>query len=71
MRLSEHIYRTIYSLAGPLLFVKNVCAARVGEMVRVASNEGGETTGEILGIEGDMVLIELYGDSRGLDIQKM
>ena len=71
MRLSEHIYRTISSLAGPLLFVRNVSAARVGEMVRVVSDGGEETTGEILGIEGDTVLIELYGDSRGLDIQNM
>jgi V/A-type H+-transporting ATPase subunit B len=71
MRLSEHIYRTISSLAGPLLFIRNVSAARVGEMVRVVSDGGEQTTGEILGIEGDTVLVELYGDSRGLDIQKM
>jgi len=71
MRLSEHIYRSISSLSGPLLFVRNVFAARIGEMVRVLTDEGGEIAGEILGIEGDTVLIELYGESRGLDIQGM
>jgi V/A-type H+-transporting ATPase subunit B len=48
MRLSEHIYRTVDSLAGPLLFVKNVFAARIGEMVRVVTDEGRGTAGEIL-----------------------
>ena len=69
MRLSDHIYRTVSSLSGPLLFVNNVFAARIGEMVRVVTDEGGEIAGEVLGIEGDKVLIELYSDSRGLDIQ--
>ena len=71
MRLSEHIYRTVSSLAGPLLFVKNVFAARIGEMVKVLTDEGRQLAGEVLGIEGDRVLIELYGESRGLDIQTM
>ncbi|MDA8083291.1 MAG: hypothetical protein M0024_06510 [Nitrospiraceae bacterium] len=71
MRLSEHIYRTVASLAGPLLFVRNVFAARIGEMVKVHTDEGGLLAGEVLGIDGDRVLIELYGESRGLDIQGM
>lgn len=71
MRLSEHIYRTVSSLAGPLLFVTNVFAARIGEMVKVLTDEGGQMAGEVLGIDGNRVLIELYGESRGLDIQGM
>ncbi len=71
MRLSEHIYRTVSSLAGPLLFVKNVFAARIGEMVKVFTDDGEQMSGEVLGIDGDRVLIELYGESRGLDIQGM
>ena len=71
MRLSEHIYRTVSSLAGPLLFVRNVIAARIGEVVKVITDEGGQLTGEVLRIEGDSVLIQLYGDSRGLDIEGM
>lgn len=69
MRLSEHIYRTVSSLAGPLLFARNVMAARIGEVVKVITDEGGQMTGEVLRIEGDSVLIQLYGDSRGLDIE--
>ncbi|NJD56374.1 MAG: V-type ATP synthase subunit B [Nitrospirae bacterium] len=71
MRLSEHIYRTASSLAGPLLFVRNVFAAKFGEIVRIVPDDGAQILGEILRIEGDNVLIELYGESRGLDIQGM
>ncbi len=35
------------------------------------TDDGREIAGEVLGIEGDKVLVELYGDSRGLDIQGM
>jgi V/A-type H+/Na+-transporting ATPase subunit B len=71
MRLSEHIYRTVSSLAGPLLFARNVIEARIGEVVKVITDEGGQMTGEVLRIEKDSVLIQLYGDSRGLDIEAM
>jgi len=71
MRLSEHVYRSVSSLAGPLLFVRNVIAARIGEVVKVITDEGRQMTGEVLRIEGDSVLIQLYGDSRGLDMEGM
>lgn len=71
MRLSEHIYRTVSSLTGPLLFVRNVIAVRAGEVVKVLTDEGRQMTGEVLRIEKDSVLIQLYGDSRGLNIEAM
>jgi V/A-type H+-transporting ATPase subunit B len=72
MRLSEHIYQSVSSLAGSLLFIRDVFAARVGEMVRIVTdNNGKQMVGEVLGIEGDKVLVELYGESRGLSIQGM
>jgi len=71
MRLSEHIYRTVSSLTGPLLFVRNVIAVRAGEVVKVLTDEGRQMTGEVLRIEKDSVLIQLYGDSQGLNIEAM
>ncbi len=68
MRLSEHIYRTISSIAGPLLFVQRVFEARIGEVVRVIAPDGARMEGEVLEIEGDTVLIEVFGETRGLDI---
>lgn len=70
MRLSEHVYRTISTIAGPLLFVQKVFNARIGEVVNVISPDGGRMDAEVLEIDGDTVLIEVFGETRGLDIGK-
>ncbi len=70
MRLSEHRYRTVSAIRGPLLFLQNVIHAKVGEIVKIISDDGLEMEGEILRIEGSSVLIEVYGDTRGLGTEK-
>lgn len=67
MRLSEYIYSSISSIRGPLLFVEKVFNARVGEVVRIRFPDGKEMEGEVLKIDGDTVLIQAYGETRGLD----
>ena len=68
MRLARHSYTTVRSVQGPLLFLERVLEARMGEVVRIAFPDGHEAEGEVLRIEGDVVLIEVVGDSRGLDM---
>ncbi len=68
MRLSEHTYRTISAVAGPLIFVQKVFSARIGEIVKVISPDGKAGDAEVLEIDGDTVMLEVYGDTRGLDI---
>ena len=70
MRLSEHTYRTISTIAGPLLFVEKVYAARIGEVVKVVLPDGRKMDAEVLEIDGDTVLVEVYGATQGLDIEK-
>ncbi|HSD94911.1 MAG TPA: hypothetical protein VLA94_05745, partial [Syntrophales bacterium] len=70
MRLSEHIYRTISTVAGPLLFVQYVQSARIGEVVTVHAPDGRRMEAEVLEIEGDTVLVEVYGTTQGLDIER-
>ena len=69
MRLSEHRYRTISSLAGSLLFVKRVFSARIGELIRILPPDGRIMVGEVLRIEGETILVEVYGETTGLDIE--
>jgi V/A-type H+-transporting ATPase subunit B len=69
MRLSEHRYKTISSIAGPLLFIHGVFNARIGEVVNVYPPDGRKLDAEILEINGDTVLIEIYGETQGLDIE--
>jgi V/A-type H+-transporting ATPase subunit B len=70
MRLSEHTYRTISTIAGPLLFVEHVQSARIGEVVKVVMPDGRRTDAEVLEIDGSTVLIEVYGATQGLDIER-
>lgn len=69
MRLAEHIYRTISSIRGPLLFVERVFSARIGEVVRVIYPDGQTMAGEVLKIEGETVLIQVFGETAGLDME--
>jgi V/A-type H+-transporting ATPase subunit B len=68
MRLSQHSFSTIRSIQGPLIFVEKVMEARMGEVVTIVFPDGRETEGEVLKIELDTVLIQIVGDSRGLDL---
>jgi len=70
MRLSEHTYRTISSITGPLLFVEKVQSARIGEVVRITMPDGGEADAEVLEIDGDTVMVEVYGGTQGLDLER-
>lgn len=70
MRLFEHTYRTISSIAGPLLFVEKVQSARIGEVVRITMPGGGEADAEVLEIDGDTVMVEVYGGTQGLDLER-
>jgi len=68
MRLSEHTFSTILSIKGPLIFVDKVIAARMGEVVTIVFPDGHEIEGEVLKIDGNTVLIQIFGESRGLDM---
>ena len=68
MRLSEHSLSTLVSVQGPLIFVERVIEARMGEAVAIEFPDGHEVEGEVLRIEGDTALIQIFGDSRGLDM---
>lgn len=67
MRLAEHRYRTITAVRGPLLFLERVFAARLGELVTIVAPDGRALDGEVLKIDGDHVVIQVFGDTQGLD----
>lgn len=70
MRLAEHCYRTVSSIRGPLVFVENVFAARIGETVTLKAPDGQLLDGEVLKIDARQVLIQVFGETRGLDLEK-
>lgn len=68
MRLAEHVYTAVTAIRSQLLFVEGVHQVRLGEIVRVRHPDGRESEGEVLLINGSTVLIQLFGESRGLDL---
>jgi V/A-type H+-transporting ATPase subunit B len=56
-------------MAGPLLFVRRVFDAHIGEMVKISTPDKTEMDGEVLEIQENTVLIEVYGEIQGLDMQ--
>ena len=71
MRLSEHKYRTASRVAGQLLYVENIHAARIGEVVKIIGPHNIAFEGEILEIVKGSVLIQLFGETRGLNTENM
>ncbi len=70
MRLAEHCYRSISSIRGPLVFVEKVFAARIGETVTLRAPDGTLLEGEVLKIDGQEVLVQVFGETSGLDLEK-
>ena len=70
MRLAQHSVSTVARVQGPLVFVDKVLEARLGEIVRILFPDGHAAEGEVLKIAGDTVLIQVFGDSRGLDLDR-
>ena len=71
MRLSEHRYKTTARIAGQLLYVEDVHAARIGEVVKVSGLHNIAVDGEILEIVKGNILIQLFGETRGLNAKNM
>lgn len=65
MRLFKEGYKTIEKITGPLIFVNKVASAGIGEIVRITSNFG-EDYGQILQIDDDLCLIQVFGETIGL-----
>lgn len=61
-------YRTIGEVSGPLIFVSRVKGARYGEMVEIVSNDGVPRSGQVIEISGDLVVVQVFGPTAGLDI---
>jgi len=70
MRLAEHRYRTVAAIRGPLLFLEQVLCARLGEVVTITAPDGREVAGEVLKIDGDQVVVQVLGDTFGLDTER-
>ena len=61
-------YQTVQSISGPLMLVENVSGARYGEMVEIEIGDGSVRHGQILQVDHDKVLVQVFEGTEGVDI---
>ncbi|RKY94196.1 MAG: hypothetical protein DRQ06_05595, partial [Candidatus Hydrothermota bacterium] len=65
-RLKE--YRTITDVSGPLLLVEGVEGAKYAELVEITLPSGEKRRGQVLQVEEDKALVQVFEGTTGLDI---
>ncbi|HHX24110.1 MAG: V-type ATP synthase subunit B [Tepidanaerobacteraceae bacterium] len=61
-------YRTAREIAGPLMMVENVAGVKYNELVEIETSSGEIRRGQVLEIDGDKALVQLFEGSTGLNI---
>jgi V/A-type H+-transporting ATPase subunit B len=67
-RLVQAEYRTIHDIAGPLVFVRGVRGVSFGEMVEIESGTGEVRKGQVIELNGDLAIVQIFGTTTGLDV---
>jgi len=70
VKLTEHLYSTVTNIRSQLFFLEIVHPARIGEIVEVVFPDGRKLEGEVLKIDRDTVLVQIFGDCSGMDTRK-
>ena len=60
-------YKTIRSIAGPLLFVEKTHPVGFGELVSVALSNGEKRLGQVLDTSKDLVVVQSFEGTAGMD----
>ncbi|MFX1514407.1 MAG: V-type ATP synthase subunit B, partial [Promethearchaeota archaeon] len=63
----KRTYRTIDSITGPLIFVKDTQGVSYSEIVLIEDPSGEKRTGQVLEVSEDLAIIQSFEGTRGLD----
>jgi len=61
-------YQTVSSISGPLVLVEQVDEARYGEIVEIEIGDGSIRHGQVLQVENDRVLVQIFEGTEGIDV---
>src|SRR5450759_1120651 len=61
-------YRTLSYVTGPLIFVENVSDVAYNEMVAILMPDGSERSGQVLEVNNDIAVIQVFEGTRGIDV---
>lgn len=65
--IKEH--RTVQEIAGPLMLIGGVDGAKYGEIVEIQIGDGSFRHGQILQVERDKVLVQVFEGTEGINIR--
>jgi len=63
-------YQTVTSIYGPLMMVEMVDEAKFGHIVDIELSDGSIRHGQILQVENDKVMVQVFEGTRGIDVDK-
>jgi V/A-type H+-transporting ATPase subunit B len=63
-------YRTLNYVTGPLIFVNNVHGVAYAEMVDINLPDGSVRTGQVLEVNEDIAVIQVFEGTQGIDIER-
>lgn len=66
--LSTTEYRTVTYVSGPLLVAERAEGIAYDELVEVVTPAGDHRRGQVLELEGDRMIVQVLGGTRGLDV---
>jgi len=62
-------YQTVSSVFGPLMLVESVDEAKYGHIVEIELPDGSTRHGQILQVENDKVLVQVFEGTDGIDVE--
>jgi V/A-type H+-transporting ATPase subunit B len=62
-------YKTIFQIAGPLVFVKDVSGVKYGEVVEVLLASGEKKRGQVLDVSENIAVVQIFGTTEGIDVE--
>jgi V/A-type H+-transporting ATPase subunit B len=62
-------YKTVLEIAGPLMLVEGVDQAKYGEIVDIEMGDGTIRHGQILQVENDQVLVQVFEGTEGINVR--
>ncbi len=61
-------YKTVREISGPLMFVEQVNDVKYGELVEITLPDGAVRRGQVLMVENDKALIQVFEGTTGIDV---
>ncbi len=60
--------QTVHSVSGPLLFIERSEGIRAGEVVEIVPPDGSNRRGQVLEVDHDRAVVEVFAGTQGLDV---